>query len=474
MSSSPFSEPVAGRLVEREREHLAGRRRHGERLEVDGEIGAAVEVDALHQLLHLLVGQLHDHHPDLGRVRAEDVAEGRRDDDVEAVVLQRPGGVLARGAAAEVAPGEQHPRARELGLVELEAGALVTVLVEAPVEERVLPVARALDPLQELLRDDLVGVDVGPVEHRHAAVDASRSPSRRHRLGRERADVDEVPVQRGRGGHLRADEVRPPATALAALEVPVRRRGAALARREDVGVHAEAHRAAGEAPLEPCVEEDLVETLRLRLPPHLRRARDDERGDARVDRAGRATIAAAARRSSMREFVHEPMKTRSIADLLDRAARPGGPCRRAPARAATWSSGSANDAGIGHGAGDRHDHARVRPPRHLRHERRRRRRRRACRRSRPGRSRASASRSTARSQSSPGGRVRPALEVGERRLVGRDHARRARPTRSSCCRSSSAAPSRGCGSPRPRTRRRSRRRRRRRPGRSRRGSCPSP
>src|SRR5207344_649547 len=45
-------------------------------------------------------------------------------------------------------------------------GPLVAVFVVAPVEERVLPVARALDPLQELLRDDLIGVDVGAVEHR--------------------------------------------------------------------------------------------------------------------------------------------------------------------------------------------------------------------------------------------------------------------------------------------------------------------
>jgi hypothetical protein len=83
--------------------------------------------------------------------------------------------VLARGAAAEVAPGEKHGRAGELRPVELELGALRAVLVVAPVEERELPVAGAVDPLEELLRDDLVGVDVGPVEHRDAAADdASR------------------------------------------------------------------------------------------------------------------------------------------------------------------------------------------------------------------------------------------------------------------------------------------------------------
>src|SRR6266536_464526 len=63
----------------------------------------------------------------------------------------------------------------------------------------------------------------------------------------------------GRGGHLGADEVRAPAAALAALEVAVRGRGAALAGLEDVGVHAQAHRAAGGPPVEAGGAEHAVE-----------------------------------------------------------------------------------------------------------------------------------------------------------------------------------------------------------------------
>src|SRR4029453_15883641 len=40
-----------------------------------------------------------------------------------------------------------------------------------PVVEEKLSEAGALDPLQELLGDDLIGVDVGPVEHRDPALD---------------------------------------------------------------------------------------------------------------------------------------------------------------------------------------------------------------------------------------------------------------------------------------------------------------
>src|SRR4029078_8065181 len=70
---------------------------------------------------------------------------------------------------------------------------------------------------------------------------------------------------------------------LATLEVPVRRGGAALARREDVRVHAEAHRAAGAPPLEARLPADAVEALVLPLPLRRGGARHDHRANLRVD-----------------------------------------------------------------------------------------------------------------------------------------------------------------------------------------------
>src|SRR5205823_4751622 len=40
-----------------------------------------------------------------------------------------------------------------------------------PIEEEELAVPRALDPLQELLRDDLISIDVRTVEHRDVTLD---------------------------------------------------------------------------------------------------------------------------------------------------------------------------------------------------------------------------------------------------------------------------------------------------------------
>ena len=64
----------------------------------------------------VLLVEDHRQQPDLGAVDVEDVGEGGRDDRLEAEVLQRPGGVLARGAAAEVAPGDEDRVRLELDL----------------------------------------------------------------------------------------------------------------------------------------------------------------------------------------------------------------------------------------------------------------------------------------------------------------------------------------------------------------------
>src|SRR5439155_17774189 len=91
------------------------------------------------------------------------------------------------------------------------------------------------------------------------------------------ANVDEVARDRRRRRHLRADQMSAATAPLASLEVPVRGRSAALARLQDVRVHAEAHRAARLAPLEAGAAEHLVQSLALGLLLHLLRARDDHR-----------------------------------------------------------------------------------------------------------------------------------------------------------------------------------------------------
>jgi len=55
--------------------------------------------------------------------------------------------------------------------------------------------------------------------------------------------------------------VRAAVLALAALEIAIAGAGTALVRRKDVGVHADAHAAAGVAPLETGVAENFIEAF---------------------------------------------------------------------------------------------------------------------------------------------------------------------------------------------------------------------
>ena len=297
---------------------------------------------AREQLLADLGDTTHRHETVLRRVVAEDVAEARRDHGLEAELLDRPHRVLARGAGAEVRAGDEDRRAGEPLVVEHE------LRVVAPLGEQALLEAGALDPLQPVARDDLVGVDVAAVErHGGALHDAYGFHQSRVLRG------GEVAGDRGGGGDGGGDEVRAAAAALAALEVAVRRRRAPFARRELVGVHGEAHRAARIAPVEAGGGEDRRADLRPRpaaSPPTTRARRACARRDATC---GPRTTSAAARRSSMRLFVHEPMNTVSTRDVADRRAGGEAHVLERPLGGRRARRGSANESGVGHAIVDR-------------------------------------------------------------------------------------------------------------------------
>src|SRR5581483_7189001 len=323
----PLEQALARVVVELEREPAGGAR-----FEVDRQLLAGPRTR--HQLLHLLRRQLHRQEADLQRVLAEDVAEGRGDHDVEAVVLQRPRRVLARRAAAEVPAREQDPAALR---VQLEGGVL------HPVEEEELAEARALDALQELLRDDLVGVDVGAVEHDRGRGDgAERLHANASTRSRASAKCPAIAVAAATSGETRC--VRPPAPW----------------RPSKLRFDVDAQRSPGASTSgfmprhieQPARRHSKPASVKIRSSPSdsAWRFTIAEPGTtiARTPGCTRcpSTTCAAARRSSMREFVQEPMKTRSTE--MSRIAVPGSSAMYASARsAAARSSGSSNDAGSG-------------------------------------------------------------------------------------------------------------------------------
>src|SRR5262245_10108734 len=103
--------------------------------------------------------------------------------------------------------------------------------------------------------------------------------------------------------HGRAHQMGAPSPSLPPLEIAVRGRGAALAWLESVGVHRKAHGAAGLAPFEAGLEEDVVQTLGLRLLFDKAGARYDHRADM-----GRHL-------ASLRELTFDDL--RRVAQILD-------------------------------------------------------------------------------------------------------------------------------------------------------------
>src|ERR1039458_3445225 len=81
-------------------------------------------------------------------------------------------------------------------------------------------------------------------------------------------NIDKVPSNGCCRGHFRRDQMGPPAASLAAFKVPVRSRGAALAGRENVRIHAQAHRTTGLAPIEACLDEYAIKSFGFGLRLH--------------------------------------------------------------------------------------------------------------------------------------------------------------------------------------------------------------
>ena len=105
----PVQQAMARERLDRESDGDAGGQREPRGLEIDVHLRAGMlEQPGRRRLVHR-----HRHEPVLQGIAAEDVGDLGADDGANSVVDQRPGRMLARGAAAEVAARHQHlqPRA---------------------------------------------------------------------------------------------------------------------------------------------------------------------------------------------------------------------------------------------------------------------------------------------------------------------------------------------------------------------------
>ena len=120
MSSSPFSRQWRWNASKLERDLAA--RGVDDQLPLEVDLGEGAAADRVDQGADLGGREDDRDETDLEAVHGEDVAERGSDHGLEAVVLQRPGRMLAGGAAAEVRTGDQDLRPRGVRVVQLEVG----------------------------------------------------------------------------------------------------------------------------------------------------------------------------------------------------------------------------------------------------------------------------------------------------------------------------------------------------------------
>src|SRR3974390_2455190 len=92
----------------------------------------------------------------------------------------------------------------------------------------------------------------------------------------EFAHIDEVTCDCCRSGHDRADQMRARIATLPPFEIAIRSAGAALLRRQNIRVHADAHAAPRIAPFESRLREHLIESFFFRLRLDSSRTRHDQ------------------------------------------------------------------------------------------------------------------------------------------------------------------------------------------------------
>src|SRR5882762_469368 len=207
--------------------------------------------------------------------------------------------MLPRRSATEVCSGDENLRAAVLGAVEEE------VALPAPVVEEERAVARTLDAFEELLGNDLVGVDVGAVERSDDAGDAGERFHQLNALTSTRCPA--IAAAAAIGGLTRW--VRPPLPCR-----PSKLRLLVEAQRSP------GPRMSGFIPRhieQPDSRHSKPASRKIRSRPSVSAACftacDPGTTIARTFGLTRCPLAtrAAARKSSNRELVHEPMNTRS-------------------------------------------------------------------------------------------------------------------------------------------------------------------
>src|SRR5581483_8619402 len=233
-------------------------------LQVNSELIPFLVARASQQLGDLLFTQRDRQKSVFHAVIRKDIGKRGRNDHAKSIIGQCPYRVLARRPAAKILSGYQDGCILITRLVEHERFLCLSRGVFAPIVKNKFSETRLLNPLQKLLGNDLVGIDIGAVQRRNQAGMNAKWFHYRSSVEMPAANVREMSGDRGGRGHHGTHQVRASSAPLPPFKVAVAGGGATLARLQDVRIHAQAHRAPRFPPLKARLEKDLVEPFLLR------------------------------------------------------------------------------------------------------------------------------------------------------------------------------------------------------------------
>src|SRR5215472_5228501 len=114
------------------------------------------------------IGQLDSQEPVFGRIVGENVGKRRRNHRPEPKVHESPNRMFPRRSTPEILSRHQYACSRIARFVQHKVGILRSISPKAPVIEDKLSESGLFNPLQKLLGNDLISIDVNAVQRRHA------------------------------------------------------------------------------------------------------------------------------------------------------------------------------------------------------------------------------------------------------------------------------------------------------------------
>src|SRR3984893_4248433 len=168
-----FEQAMAGEVVDLEGNGKAAFVLYLAPLKIDGDLVIGHFGCATGDFFDFRLGQHYRQHSILRAVIGKNVGKRRSDHRAKTEILQRPYSVFAGRSATEILAGHKNASSCITRLVQREGRIWQTIFRAAPIVKQKLAKAGALNSLEELLGNDLVGIDVSAMERSDLAfVDA--------------------------------------------------------------------------------------------------------------------------------------------------------------------------------------------------------------------------------------------------------------------------------------------------------------